>query len=540
MSDPTLSNTTEIKHSKATLALLDTLGSIPKKISLSEGEAYEVSQTVTFLGVIYEKVRNAIEFNEEHLIRRLAISRVLRRRLSLNLKGAGEGENLVRELMWGNYVPKRSIGLAQVQKVQKIIDDYIYLYQEIQKTHTIKNAHQLLDIVINLLSCELEETLNYSDTYKTSAYLYYFYQVLRDKIALKDVSEDDRNTFFYVAAEQALLKNDNLYIRYHLFIINNGPLHELTKEQIKKTAQNFHVFYKESDRILKNPYNEKLVKFARKQSAPFRVLYHLLEKEDINVKEVLSDKVKLQREVNNVCETKYNEIAKKLNAAAFRSIIYIFFTKMILVLLVELPLSQFFFGEVHLLSLGINTLFPPVLMGLIVSFISPPSDDNTKRIYSRIVNIIDKDPSFETKPTDFSIASKSRRPTLIFVFSILYVLIFYAIFSSVYFALNSLNFNILSKIIFMFFMSVVAFFGYRIRQGPKEYILDSRNNPIVSIFTFIFLPVIYVGKVLSKEIGRINLFILLFDTLIEAPFKVFIDIFEEWSRFMKARKDELV
>ncbi|KXK10911.1 MAG: hypothetical protein UZ22_OP11002000538 [Microgenomates bacterium OLB23] len=70
--------------------------------------------------------------------------------------------------------------------------------------------------------------------------------------------------------------------------------------------------------------------------------------------------------------------------------------------------------------------------------------------------------------------------------------------------------------------------------------LESKNNPIVSIVTFIFLPVIYVGKVLSREIGRINLFILIFDTLIEAPFKVFIDIFEEWSRFVKARKDELV
>jgi hypothetical protein len=255
---------------------------------------------------------------------------------------------------------------------------------------------------------------------------------------------------------------------------------------------------------------------------------------------LLEDREKLWQQVNEVCSAKYSEIAKKLKAAAFRSIVYIFFTKMIIVLLVELPLSQFIFGEVHFLSLGINTLFPPLLMGLIVSFINPPSDDNTKRIYNRIIDIVDKDPSFETSKISFDLSNKSRRPTLLFIFSIIYVVVFYLIFTTIYFALNMLNFNLLSKVIFMFFASVVAFFGYRIRQTPKEYILESRNNPLVSLITFIFLPVIYVGKVLSKEIGRFNVFIILFDTLIEAPFKVFIDIFEEWSRFMKARKDELI
>ena len=213
---------------------------------------------------------------------------------------------------------------------------------------------------------------------------------------------------------------------------------------------------------------------------------------------------------------------------------------MIIVLLVELPLSKFIFGEVHLLSLGINTLFPPLLMGLLVSFISSPSDDNTKRIYARLIDIVDRDPSFESTKVSFDLTNKSRRPTLLFIFTIMYIAIFYLIFTSIYLALDTLNFNLLSKVIFMFFASVVAFFGYRIRQAPKEYILESRSNPLVSVVTFVFLPVIYVGKILSKEIGRFNLFIILFDTLIEAPFKVFIDIFEEWSRFMKARKDELI
>jgi hypothetical protein len=113
-------NSPAIKLSQTTRALLDALSSAPKYTAPPEGEAYEVSQTVTFLGVMYEKLRNAIEFNEEHLIRRIAISRILKRRLSINLLGKGEAESLIRELMWGNYLRKRSIGNHQVKEVQNI------------------------------------------------------------------------------------------------------------------------------------------------------------------------------------------------------------------------------------------------------------------------------------------------------------------------------------------------------------------------------------------------------------------------------------
>lgn len=529
-----------IELSQTTLALLDTLKATPKKIRPTEGDAYEVSQTVTFLGVLYEKLRNAVEFNDEHLIRRMAIARILRRRLAINLVGKGEGESLIRELLWGNYIPKRSIGIRQVENFQKIIDDYLFLLKEIHSSHTIKNKQQLYDIVVDLMSCELEEMLSYTETYRASAYLYFFFHVFREKITIKGISEDDKNTFFYMAAESALLKNDIVFIRYHLFTIHSGPLSQLPRSEIKKIAEKFHVFYKESDRILKNPYSDKLTKFARRQAAPFRVLYHVLDKDDINEKDILTSKTRLEKYISAVCSTKYKEISTKLNSAAVRSITYIFLTKMILVLIIELPLSKIVFNDVAIIPLAVNTLFPPFLMGLIVSFINPPTEDNTKRIYARIVDIINKDPSFETAKITFSLSDTIRRPTLFIIFSLLYITLFSLIFAGIYVLLEAVHFNIISKAIFIFFISVVAFFGYRIRQTPKEYILESKTNLIISLFTFLFLPIIYVGKVLSSQIARINLYIVFFDTLIEAPFKFFIDIFEEWSRFVKARKDELI
>ncbi|KXK08114.1 MAG: hypothetical protein UZ21_OP11001000715 [Microgenomates bacterium OLB22] len=53
---------------------------------------------------------------------------------------------------------------------------------------------------------------------------------------------------------------------------------------------------------------------------------------------------------------------------------------MLFVLLLELPLTTALFAEASLLPVAINTITPPLLMGLIVLFTSAPGEANTKTI----------------------------------------------------------------------------------------------------------------------------------------------------------------
>ena len=69
---------------------------------------------------------------------------------------------------------------------------------------------------------------------------------------------------------------------------------------------------------------------------------------------------------------------------------------MVFALLLEFPLSKWIYGAVNYESIAINTLFPPILMLLIISFFKVPGEDNTRNIYNRLVDIIDADKSFET------------------------------------------------------------------------------------------------------------------------------------------------
>ena len=106
------------------------------------GEPIEVSDTVSFLAFAYEKLRNSVEFSEEHLIRRIAIARILKRRLSIKPNGEDEGENLIRELLWGRYIRRDFGTTSQANQVQKIIDIYLRLQDTIfHEGQEIGRAH---------------------------------------------------------------------------------------------------------------------------------------------------------------------------------------------------------------------------------------------------------------------------------------------------------------------------------------------------------------------------------------------------------------
>ena len=92
----------------------------------------------------------------------------------------------------------------------------------------------------------------------------------------------------------------------------------------------------------------------------------------------------------------------------------------------------------------------------------------------------------------------------------------------------------------MFFVTLVSFFAYRIRVSAKEYEMTDRDGFFGPLVDFFFLPVLRVGHWLSGEIAKINIFIFLFDFILEAPLKVIFEVAEEWIRFIRTKKEEIV
>lgn len=529
-----------IELSNYTEALLEALTSIPKKRVHTDQSPIIVSRTVSFFAIVYEKIRNAVEFREEHLVRRAAIERILSRRLSLNPEGRGEAENLLRELLWARYLPVDSISVDDMSRCQAIIDTYLYLKRKAIIGRDNKTRERLAEHIKDYMTCELEEQLNPEDTARKSAYLHFFFQVLKNKVEVKDVEGDIGESYFYVASEYAYAKNDVSYIRYHLFQLFYEPLHTMPQEKIDEIAKKFVEMTQKIDTIIKNPYIEKLVRFAKKQVPPFRIFFTITDRYSREVKKIVSDSNELWSKVESICREKYQETGNKVRTAAVRSIIYIFLTKAIFALILEYPLSLYLYGEVHYIPLTINTIFPPIFMGLLVAFVHIPDEKNTKKIYERIIDILNRDPSFETTKKVVAQKSRVKRPLLLLGFTVFYLLTFGITFLVIYWVLGLLNFNIIGKTVFVFFISLVAFFGYRIQQTTKEYTLDEKQGILAPFIDFFFLPILFVGKFLSTEVAKLNVLILFFDFLIEAPFKLISEIVEEWITFVRQRKEEIM
>jgi len=103
-----------------------------------------------------------------------------------------------------------------------------------------------------------------------------------------------------------------------------------------------------------------------------------------------------------------------------------------------------------------------------------------------------------------------------------------------------LKFNAVSIGFFIFFLSVVSFLGIKLRLDNKELQMQTRKEGFSSLLVdFFTVPIVRVGHWLSLKAPKVNVFVFILDVIIEAPFKSFVEISEEWVEYIKEKKDEI-
>ncbi|MBP9691153.1 hypothetical protein KBD81_03680 [Candidatus Woesebacteria bacterium] len=528
-----------IELSAVTDRLLGALLDIRSRHQTDEFSKITVSQTVSLLALAYEKVRNAIEYREDHLIRRAAIERIFRRRLSMNPKGKNEGENILRELLWARYFQNGSLDEQDMRDIQGIIDRYVYLRDKLLSGRVNTSKGKISEFLVELITAEIEEFLSPAESKKEADFGYYIFQTLKNKVKIEEVKDSHKDSFLFMAIEKAYRKSDIAYQRYHLFQLFYKPLSQYTNEELEGMITKLPDIFKKIDALIKNPNVEKLVKFVRKQLPPYLILFSLLRDVE-NPHEILTNKKILWSKVEQIARDKYALVRSRLNVLAFRSLIYIFVTKMVFALILEVPVSQLLYNHVNYMAIAINSLAPPLFMLLIILTVTVPGESNTQRLFLRIIEIIDKDPSFENKAVFMTKKAKNRRPILSIGFTLLYTSTFIVTLYCIHLLLKMVQFNLLSEAIFIFFISVVAFFAYRIKQIANMYRLTERTGFFSPIVDFFFMPILSLGKLFSEGVSKINFFIVIFDFIIEAPYKLIIEVIEEWINFVKTKKEDIV
>ncbi|PIU74609.1 hypothetical protein COS77_00595, partial [Candidatus Roizmanbacteria bacterium CG06_land_8_20_14_3_00_34_14] len=534
---PTKNESNIIVLSKFTQALLDTFKTAKKRVRPDDISALSVSQTVSFFALVYERVRNAVEYREDHLILRAAIERILRRRFSLNPDGHSEAENLLRELLWARYFDNGVLGAEDNVVIQNLINKYVLLRRQLVVGRDNEIRIFLDQFLMDLLTCEVEETLQPESATIQSNLSSFIFQILRRKIKIEGLKEDQKDAYSLVAIEKVFGKSDRSYLRYRLFTTFYKTLHDYSEKELQNLGAKLPAIFKKIDDMVTNPYVDNLAKFTRKQLPPFLILFALIKNKPDEVQTILTNRERLWTEIDQTCRDKYQQLGVQVRTLAVRSFIYILLTKMIFAIILEVPISIYVYGEVNRNAIIINSVFPPILMIAILGFFKVPGEENTRKIYQRIIDIIDDDKSFETRVAFMPKKSSPKRPLLIFGFTVFYSLTFLVTLSLIYEFLSNLGFNLVSQVIFIFFVSVVSFFSYRIRQVTKELRLEEKASILAPIGDFFFMPMLSLGKFFSSGIAKLNFFIFIFDFIIEAPFKLIFEVVEEWISFVRKRKE---
>ena len=504
-------------------------------------QTIKVGETLGAVTFAYERARNAIDYKGEHLLCRNAIERILRRQLWINphLDTEDISKILIKELIWGKYLPNDSVPKNKIIEVAKVIKKYGLIIKTPPKnSERIKKA-DWKNWLINIESCEIEETVD-SNLQCVYVYINSIYSWICKNYAWEgDITSEEKDIQLSIAVQKTFAKSDLARIRYFLLQRRFPDWKDMDGVDLASQSDDIYKRLVSIEKSFKNPIQNRLYRYIQKIVTPFTILKEITDANSTRVEQLLSDDKMVEEQIEKETKDRFDRIRKTVRRGIVRSIIYIFITKIFVVLLVEIPFELFYYGSINFMSLGINMILPPVLMLTIVPTVKSPSDMVVGKISRRIKSFIR--PDNDITQSTFNLNPVKRTGLLQLIFTLAYSLVLLMIVFGIINVLDFLHFNVVSIAIFFIFLSLVLLFGFRIRYTATELAFsDDKEGFLNHVVTIFSLPFLNFGNLLSKSLSKFNFLIILLDFIIEAPFKNVVGFYDEWSGFLKERREEFV
>jgi len=201
-----------------------------EKEKTSKEESIKVNETISSIAFLYEKVRNVVDYKEDHLFRISAIERSLIRQFFLKNKSKKLGESLIRELIRSGYLQNQAIPIRKVQEVDQILEKYRELISQLPK----KGNGQAKKWVLSIASSEIEKTLAPQED--DEALVAAFYQLMGPEVNFPNDQKKKKSLQLFIASQRSLLKSSLATLRYNLLLgyLPNWP--SASKSEISQLA----------------------------------------------------------------------------------------------------------------------------------------------------------------------------------------------------------------------------------------------------------------------------------------------------------------
>ena len=493
----------------------------------------QVSDAVRSVAGFYERTRNTLEYHDADIVRRIAIERALKRLVIFggDLGRAPQGERLLKELIRGGYFPNDAIPESVMHDVTRTLERFGAM-------QTLGVSQEDERLARSLTATEIEEDVLPEERVTEDQFAAFAFEVFRDRLPWPEaLLQDPRHTtMIYLAIWRSIIKADEP--RTIAAVIHQAfPLYRtMSAREARVTLPEVVRAFRAVRLLLRSPqlsfYRKAIRPYAPSLEALRDAFWH--HKNDMS--ELSRSPILLEEALNQSVQERFENTRKDLYWSALRATMYVFLTKMVVALAIELPLDVLFKSFLPQ-TFVINLLGPPFLMAVVAFTAKVPGEKVAVKIVDDAMRIAVETGEFGAPRRRIVVRTKMRSVVLMAA-----AVIFIAVaFTATAKILSVFHFSLLAGITFVFFVSLVSLFAYRIRRTVRELnIVPVREGFSSIVGDLISFPFLALGKILSEVLEGVNVFLFVLDIFIESPLKSLLSFLEDWLSFLREKREEFV
>lgn len=491
-----------------------------------DGPRFVANRITSRVSSFYERLRYVVDYHEEHMLRRAAIERIIKRLTLFGVGGVNAriGHEILEEMVQARYVDNGMLPEDFADDVQVIMEKYHRLGKLIPGDTSVLWSYAAVEIERHLFPADLDELV-----FQT------LFNTVKENFAPKEqdlVSERAFTLQVYIACRKVFLRETKTALNYSL-LLKAVPEWETGKgiddDALRRVAEQFRRLEQEFYALTNSVAQRRIATRLKNEGIYFGIIRDLLEKHGKEAELIFSDEDRLRSTVSGALDQIYVTHKDKIVRSGTRAIVYILITKIVIGLAIELPYEIFFLGEVHYTALIINVAFFPILMLLMTKTISYPGKENTEKILDGLQAIVS---GREQSPEFVKIGPRTLVQKLSYV--VFFGTFFAVSFGAVVSALEALQFNIASVGLFVVFLSIVTYMGLHIRTKAKEWTIEKEDDSFMGLVSYLLLlPITSSGRWISEQLSSMNIFVFIMDFILETPFKALLGSFDAFISYTK-------
>lgn len=493
-----------------------------------------VSEATRAVAELYERGRNTLEYHDADIVRRVAIERVLKRLLAFGMLGGDlrHAEGLVKELVRAGYFPNDTIPEEYVGEVALLLRRFL----------TAQEAGippQLASFFLSLTAIAVEDALTKEEREMERHFVRFAFFALRDRIPWTEAERQEKrhHAMLYAAVWRDVLHADE---KRTLAALLRDALPEWEgageAQEVAVLLQEACKVIRASQLLLRLPAFVARRKVARAFSPAFIALRDAFAHHPDDIGEVAASPVLFEELLEETVRERASATTRGLRWTALRATLYVFITKMLVGLAVEVPYELFVLSSFHTQAFFVNLLAPPFLMFMVALTTSPPS----QRAIGRIVetaSLIALEDGMLKAPRRAPARGNARTAAYTFAAIFLTAGIVWGMVK----ILGMLAFSWAAVAVFIFFISIVSLFAWRVRKPLRDLGLSGTAEGFLpTVGEIMIFPFLAMGRALSHVLGGFSLFLFMLDVFIESPLKLLLGFVEDWIVFLREKREEFI